>query len=246
MPNTRWNNKLKLDWPFGLVLIVTFGVLRFVAVLYGIQSGNNQYLSILFVAMILVPFVFLSKEGRQFIGFCKPKSLGGMLLSFLAGCLMCVGIYLLGIGLFGNELSNWFSYIGESYPIDLAGISNEEKQTYFIIFVLIGMTFSPFGEELLYRGVVHGSFVPAIGERKAALVDSAAFGITHLAHFGIIYHENAWTFFPVPALLWMTLIFATGMVFNYCKNITNSIWGAIIAHMAFNIMMTYLIFYHLF
>lgn len=245
MPYTRWKDTLQLNWPFGLTLIIIFGILRFSAVLYGIQSGNNQYLSILFIAMILVPFVFLSKEGRHFIGFRKPKSLGSVLLSLLAGGLICVGMYLLGQGLYGNELSNWFRYIGESYPIDLAGISNEEKRTYFIIFVLIGMTFSPFGEELLYRGVVHGSFVPALGERKAALVDSAAFSITHLAHFGIIYQENTWTFFPVPALLWMILIFASGMLFNYCKRITNSIWGAIISHMAFNIMMTYLIFYHL-
>ena len=49
------------------------------------------------------------------------------------------------------------------------------------------MTFSPIGEELFYRGIVHGSFTGRFGEQKASFFDSLTFAITHLAHFGIVY-----------------------------------------------------------
>ena len=108
------------------------------------------------------------------------------------------------------------------------------------------MTFSPLGEELLYRGLVHGCFLNKFGEKKSALIDSAAFGVTHLAHFGIVYNNNIWDFYLIPGLLWITLMFLTGLVFNISKSISNSILGAIVSHMAFNITMTYLIFYKIF
>lgn len=241
-----WSNYLTFSPILGGILILFFGLFRFIAVLYGIHSGNNQYLSFLFLAMILFPFLFLSKEGRRYIGIKKPSRPLGLLYSFLLGLVICFIIFLLGKLLYGNTLSNWFQYIGHSYPIDLSNLPNAEKSTYFIIFVLIGMTFSPLGEELFYRGVVHGMFQTQLGGRKAALIDSAAFGITHLAHFGIIYNNQNWSFLFIPALIWITLMFLTGLIFNYSKVLSGSIAGAILSHMAFNMMMTYLIFYHLF
>ena len=76
-------------------------------------------------------------------------------------------------------------------------------------------------------------------------MDSAAFGLTHLAHFGIVYIANEWHFLLVPALIWTTLIFLTGILFNICKYKSGSIWGAILSHMGFNLSMTYFIFYHI-
>lgn len=108
------------------------------------------------------------------------------------------------------------------------------------------MTFSPCGEELLYRGLIHGSLINRFGDRKSAVIDSLAFGLTHLAHFGIIYQYSSWNFYLIPSLIWIALIFVTGLTFNFCRKISDSIWGAIISHMAFNMTMTYLIFYEIF
>ena len=238
--------KLAFNWVLGLSLILFFGVLRFIAVLYGIQSGDNKYLSIIFTAMILLPFIILSKKGRQYVKIQWPKNFLSLIYSCLMGMTICFVIFLLGQTLYGNELSNWFKYIGESYPIDFNTISNADKDIYFLVFVGIGMTFSPLGEELLYRGLVHGCFLYRFGDKKSAVIDSAAFGLTHLAHFGIIYNNSTWDFYLLPGLIWVFLMFLTGLVFNISKTLSNSVWGAIVSHMAFNMTMTYLIFYHVF
>lgn len=241
-----WQYIISFDWVFGMILILIFGVSRFSAVLYGIQSGNNQYLSIIFILMILTPIIFLNRNGRRYIGIRKPGNGIWLFYSFCFGILMSSIVFILGKILYQNSLSNWFVYIGDSYPIDLTHIPKDEKLIYFIIFSLIGITFSPFGEELLYRGIVHGSFISKFGEQKAAIIDSAAFGLTHLAHFGIIYSNKEWHFLLTPAIIWVILMFITGIVFNICKSRADSIWGAVISHIGFNIAMTYYIFYHLF
>ncbi|MBT8302665.1 MAG: CPBP family intramembrane metalloprotease [Maribacter sp.] len=246
MLKNYWKGKIKYDWPFGLLLILIFAILRFTTVLYGIQSGDNKYLSFIFILMIIIPFFILSKDGKEYIKIKKPKNLTTLFYSFLLGGIICILIFFIGQILYGNELANWFKYIGESYPINFEELSISDKNIYFIIFIIIGMTFSPFGEELLYRGLIHGSLIKRFGDHKSAIIDSLAFGLTHLAHFGIIYQKGTWDFYLVPSLIWITLIFVTGLAFNYCRKISDSIWGAIISHMAFNMVMTYLIFYEIF
>jgi len=130
--------------------------------------------------------------------------------------------------------------------VDFNNISAADKKIYFFVFLGIGMTFSPIGEELLYRGLVHGTFLKKFGEYRSAILDSLAFGVTHLAHFGLIYNNEAWSFYLVPGLFWVLLMFLTGLICNVSKSMSDSIVGAIVCHMAFNITMTYLIFYKIF
>ena len=101
--------------------------------------------------------------------------------------------------LYGKTMHNWFVYISKSYA-SVAAMEGSEKQIYFLIYAVVGMTFSPIGEELLYRGIIHGSFATQLGERKASWVDSLAFAVTHLAHFGIVFISRAWTFFLSPTI----------------------------------------------
>ena len=108
---------------------------------------------------------------------------------------------------------------------------------------MIGILFSPIGEELLYRGLAHESLATRLGNRGAALVDAGAFAVTHLAHFGIVYIAGAWTLLPLPALLWVVAMFLSSLVFYAFRVLTGSILGAIVAHAAFNLAMTYVIFY---
>jgi len=113
----------------------------------------------------------------------------------------------------------------------------------FTIFAFTGMIFSPIGEELFFRGIVHESFARSIGDRKAALVDSAAFAITHISHFGFVFINNKWSFLILPTLIWVASMFLVCVLFFICKKRSGSIWGAVICHAAFNLGMIYCIFY---
>jgi len=116
---------------------------------------------------------------------------------------------------------------------------------YFLPYVKNLLDFIPIGEELFYRGLVHGSFRDNVGDNRASYIDSSAFALTHLAHFGIVYVNGQWNFLFIPSILWVLFIFITSRLFYFCKKRTGSILGAIISHAAFNVTMMYLIFYYI-
>ena len=241
-----WARFIQLNWKFGLYLIFLFGIPRFWLVQKANMTGNFSMISILFVLMWIFPFVFLTRKGRRSIGMLRPRRLAWLLYSFGLGLLGCSIMFLIGNILFDGSINNWFEYISSIYQLQTGEISANDKHIYFIIFSLIGVTFSPIGEELIYRGVIHKAIANSFGDRNAAIIDSAAFGLTHLAHFGIVYQLGEWQFLFVPALIWVLLIFGTGLLFNVCRAITGSILGAIICHAGFNLAMTYFIFYHIY
>lgn len=129
------------------------------------------------------------------------------------------------------------------------GMTPEMMEMYrnqiFMVSLLISMTFSPIGEEFLYRGMVHESFVSKFGENKASIIDSLVFMIVHLPHFGIIYNAGEWSFPLFPALLWMLCMFLISRLFFRCKVYTQSIWGSVLAHSGYNCLMMYFTFYYI-
>ncbi len=106
-----------------------------------------------------------------------------------------------------------------------------------------GMVFSPVGEELFFRGIVHSSFAKSLGNRKASIADGSAFDLTHISHFGLVFINNEWKIFIIPTLIWVLSMFLASILFYYCRKKTESILGAIICHSAFNLGMIYCIFY---
>jgi len=152
-------------------------------------------------------------------------------------------VYAAATALWGRTVANPFVYIAGSYTNVPDSLSDEARLIYFLIYAVIGILFSPIGEELLYRGIAHESIASRLGNGGAALVDAGAFALTHLAHFGIVYVAGAWTFLPLPALLWVSAMFLSSLVFYTFRVLTGSIVGAIVAHAAFNLAMTYAIFY---
>ena len=107
----------------------------------------------------------------------------------------------------------------------------------------MSMIFSPIGEELFYRGLVHGSLHEKFGSFKASMIDALAFSVTHLAHFGIVYLQSEWHFLLVPSIIWMVLIFLSGLLFTFWRNYCDSLLAAIVCHAGFNIGMVYYIMY---
>lgn len=239
-----WRHQFNYNWKFGLFLILLFGIPRFIVVLQSNVSGGYAPPAVMFFMMWFTPLIFMTRKGRKEIGFKAPRYFN-LLYAFILGVLSCAVIFGLFILLFDKSIGNAFVYIGNLGMVADATLSDADRLIYFIIAVIPSMIFSPIGEEFLYRGVIHGSFVEKFGETKASMFDSLAFAITHLAHFGIIYSLGAWSFLPMPALLWVVSMFAVSQLFFRCKVMCDSIYGAVVAHSGFNFAMMYFIFYHL-
>lgn len=237
-----WNKFFGFNWKLGLFLIVIVCIPRFILVLNANASGNYSSIGLIMSISAIAPFIFLSKYGRREIGITKPKKYSWLLIAFIAGLVVSVLLYFLGQSIYGNSYENWYNYIGRSYKIP-EGINHHDKTILFTIMALTGITFSPIGEELFFRGIVHSSFAKSIGEKKASIVDSSAFAATHISHFGLVFINNRWNFLTTPTLIWVLSMFFVSVLFFVFKRYSGSILGAIICHSAFNLGMIYCIFY---
>lgn len=240
-----WQRFFSYNWIFGLFLILLFGIPRFALVLQANVSGKYNFAFIIFFLMWFAPLVFLTKQGRRSMGMKRPNHYVRLLFSFIAGVLSCAVVFGLFLLLYEKAEGNAFVYIAKAGGVP-AGLADLDRLIYFLIAAIPSMLFSPIGEEFLYRGVVHGSFVQRFGETKASFFDSSAFALTHLAHFGIVYQITGWAFLPVPAVLWVFSMFTVSQVFFRCKLMCDSIYGAVFAHAGFNFAMMYFIFYSIY
>ncbi|MEQ8477778.1 MAG: CPBP family glutamic-type intramembrane protease [Fulvivirga sp.] len=240
--NSYWHRFFKFDWKFGLFLILLVCIPRFVLVLLANQTGNYASIGTIMFISAAIPFIFLSRISLSSIGICGTRKFKALFIAFVSGIILSLLLYFIGTVLFGNTYQNWYVYIGKSYNIPEV-ISPEAKMTMFIIMATVGMIFSPIGEELYFRGIVHGSFAQSLGDKKASYVDSAAFAITHIAHFGLVFVNGTWDFYFLPTLLWVAGMFFTSVVFFKMKQLSGSLLGAILCHAGFNLGMIYSIFY---
>lgn len=237
-----WNKIFRFNWKFGLFLILIVCIPRFILVLNANASGNYSSIGMIMFVSAVAPFIFLSKYGRRKIGITKPERYNWLFIAFASGLIFSILLYFLGQSLYGNSYKNWYQYIGKSYSIP-TGIDAHSKAILFAIMALTGMTFSPIGEELFFRGIVHASFAKSIGEKKASIVNSSAFAITHISHFGLVFINSQWIFYIIPAIIWVTSMFLVSVLFFILKQRSYSLLGAMICHSAFNLGMIYCIFY---
>ncbi|MFN8256780.1 MAG: CPBP family intramembrane glutamic endopeptidase [Bacteroidales bacterium] len=237
-----WNRFFKPDWKFGLFLLLIICIPRFLLVLQANETGNYGYIGIIMFISATVPFIFMNSHGRKEIGIVKTNNLKALVYALLAGLVLSYLLYLIGNYLYAGTYKNWYEYIGKSYNIP-AEITGQEKKIMFAIMAITGMTFSPVGEEFFFRGIVHHSFANSIGDKKASIIDSLAFSFTHISHFGLVFINNTWDFYLIPALIWVISMFFVSIIFFQMKRITGSIWGAVLCHSGFNLGMIYCIFY---
>lgn len=237
-----WNRFFSLNEKFGLFLILLICVPRFLLVLQANVSCNYSSIGIIMVASAVAPFLFLPKHGREQIGIIKPKRYNQLLIGLLLGLIFSFLLFYIGKGFFGNTYQNWYNYIGRSYHISPT-LTGYNKAMLFVIMASTGMIFSPIGEELFFRGIVHVSFSKSLGDKKASLIDSTAFALTHISHFGLVYLSGVWKLLLLPTLIWIVSMFFASMIFFRIKKQSGSIWGAVICHAGFNLGMIYCIFY---
>jgi len=237
-----WRKYFGFNWKFGSFLLLIICIPRFILVLKANETGNYSLIGLVMFISAWIPFLFLNRQGLQQIGIKKTKKFQILVYALIFGLAFSLLLYFPGVELFGGSYENWYEYIGKSYHIP-ESISAQDKKIMFLTMSITGMTFSPIGEELFFRGIVHGSFAKSIGDKKASIIDSLAFALTHLSHFGLVFVANKWDFYLIPALIWVTSMFLVSVLFFQMKKLTNSIWGAVLCHSGFNLGMIYCIFY---
>lgn len=237
-----WSKYFNFDWKFGIFLILLICIPRFLLVMNTDITENYSSISIIMLISALTPFVFLNKNGLKQIGLITPKNTFWLLLALLIGIAFSIFLYYIGNLIGGGTYHNWYVYIGKAYS-SISQISNHERLIYFLIYSLSAMTFSPIGEELFFRGILHGAFSQSIGDKRASLVDGFTFAITHICHFGLVFVNNEWKFLLVPTLIWVIAMFILSILISITKKYSGSILGAIICHAGFNLGMGFSIFY---
>jgi membrane protease YdiL (CAAX protease family) len=193
-----------------------------------------------FFAMWFVPIVFLSKAGRRTIGLTKVKKPIWLLWAPLMGAAASFAIFGIGYLLFGDTSDNWYVSIQNSWNID-DSMMGMDRMTLFALFAIPSMIFSPIGEEIFFRGMVHESFKEKGGPRIALAANTLAFAAVHGMHHGF----QPGNFHLVSGLLWVTLIAGVAWMFTLCRQKGGSIWPAVLCHAAFNVTMTATVFWAL-
>lgn len=150
---------------------------------------------------------------------CKWKQKPNYAKAFSVKNCLC----LLGIGLFGQYAMSFvlnlihiaFPAIFENYQKVTQAVSLDNDFPLVILFLVVIL--GPIAEEVLFRGVLYGQLREVCSVTQAALIAGVLFGA---------YHKNL-----------VQGIYATifGIILAYLYEKTNTIWGAIITHMMFNL-----------
>lgn len=237
----RWTNAGISLFPVAVTAGLLFAAVRAIGMI-----GQQQYRFVLplgFVLMMLMPFIFLNRDGRKKTGFVKSNARVYYLYAVGAGALMALICYAAGLLLFGLTSDNWYVSIKNSYhnSMDVSAIA---LSTQFIIFTIPAILFSPAGEEIFFRGFLQLGLSQLYSYRRAMIIDSLFFALVHLFHHGFVKDSSGVIhFYPLSGFLWVVLMFCTALVFAWLKRSSDSIYPAIVAHAVFNVTMNITIFY---
>jgi hypothetical protein len=154
----------------------------------------------------------------------------------LFGVLAAIVIGLIGLLLFDWSPDNWYVSFGQTMLRDrqLAGLPP------LMLAITLGIPaalFSPVGEELFFRGLLHTAIEDVAGRAAAVLFTAASFGLIHLFHHGLAPTREGLQVFAVSGAIWLVLVMGLSVLFSLCRTRSGSIWAAVASHAAFNVAM---------
>ena len=84
-----WSRRFRLDWQLGLALILLFGIPRFYLVMQAYVDGSYQWVSVLFLVMMAVPYVLMTKF-RAVVDRVDPAGQAALVVDRIwrVGCLL--------------------------------------------------------------------------------------------------------------------------------------------------------------
>jgi membrane protease YdiL (CAAX protease family) len=238
-----WQSLLRRAWIVNLLLFLALAILRGVG-LFG-PVGVRMLIMLAFFLMWFLPFIFLSKDGRRAIGIRRVEKPLWLIWGLLMGLVGALAIFAVGYAFFGRSEDNWYISIRDSWAID-SSMQQLPMGMLFLIYTLPAMIFSPVGEEFFFRGMIHEGAREAWGPKVGTAMNTLAFGGVHLLHHGLIWDGNGLHVLWVSGLLWVLLMMGMSWLFTQCRQRSGSIWPAVVAHSAFNLGMSVVIFCFLF
>lgn len=164
------------------------------------------------VTLLVFGFWYKHREDKKKI---RPDYRG----VFTAKVLLCLA----GIGFFGQYAAGFLMTlvrvaipsIFENYERITQAVSLDNGSPYLMLFLVVIL--GPIAEEFLFRGVIYGKLRDVFTVTQAAVISGAIFGI---------YHKN------VVQGIYAALF---GILLAYIFEKTQTIWGAIVMHMIFNL-----------
>jgi CAAX protease family protein len=230
-----WANLAAAPWIVGALLSVIAAVSRG-ALMLEPSRGTGPWLPVYFLTLAATPFVFLTREGRRSIGLYARPGAKWALLAVVMGALAAVGVGALGSLLYGGSLDNWYVTVAETMLSDerLRAVPTSQL---LVTLAVPAALFSPVGEEMFFRGVLHASVAVRAGHGVAAVVSAAAFGLMHVFHHGVSATPTGVHVRLVSGGIWVVLTFALSLLLISIRLRSKSMWSAVACHAAFNVTM---------
>jgi membrane protease YdiL (CAAX protease family) len=230
-----WANLVAAPWILG-ALVSVIAVASRGALMLGPSRGTGPWLPLYFLVLAATPFVFLTREGRRSIGLnTRPGAKWG-LLAVLIGVLAGAGAGALGSLLYGASLDNWYVTVGQTMLSDERLRAMPTGQL-FVALAVPAALFSPVGEELFFRGVLHESVAARTGHGVAAALSAAAFGLMHAFHHGVTATAAGIDVRLSSGGIWVVLTITLGLLLIGIRLRSRSMWSAVSCHAAFNVAM---------
>ncbi len=222
-------------WKLAALLLAIVAAWRGVLLL-GAAGGRGPWMVAHFVFMAALPFVFLTREGRIAIGLRRPSRPRWLLWGPLLGALAAIVIGLIALLLFEWSPDNWYVSFGQTMLRDhrLAGLA---PVTLAITLGIPAAVFSPVGEELFFRGLLHTAIETVAGRMVALVTTAVSFGVIHLFHHGLALTGDGIQILAVSGSIWLVLVMGLSLLFTLCRTRSGSIWPSVASHAAFNVAM---------
>ena len=235
-----WKKRRANGLAIGFVFAILFAAVRGFGML-GPQAAR-PLIPLGFVIMMVLPFIFLTAEGRRQIGLRKSNARITYAAALLYGVAAASLCFLLGVLVFDKGPDNWFITIRNYYIGQVPGGSELPLQTFFIAVTIPALIFSPIGEELFFRGFLQDALQTRFGLQVSMVIESGIFGLVHLFHHGLVRSPDGIDFYPLSGMLWVALMFLTAYGFALLRKQSGSIYPSIVAHVVFNLTMNLCIF----
>ena len=228
-----WTRFAGPPWLVSLLALAILAALRFIAV-FGPPAAEVLFF-LQFVLAWALPFILLTPDGRRQIGLREhgltPASLA---FSALAGACCALGVFALGMVLYGNSPDNWCVSLRDYLRVsDMRFVLH--PAVLYALYTVPALIFTPIADELLFRGIMQQAFTIRWNASLATLVNCLSYGFMYLYFHAIWQDAAGFHIRLVSGALTVLLLAAVGLVFTLCRLRSGSLWPAMAAHAAFNL-----------
>jgi hypothetical protein len=207
-----WSRIYSGAWLYSVVLFVVFAALRTYAT-FGPAKARPLFL-FQFLLMWLLPFILLTRSGRQEIGICKVSRPAWLLWGPLLGALAAAGAVAVGFALYGYGSDNWIITLRNTYREVAVPMG---KWPAIAVLALPAAIVSPVGEEFFFRGLFYFSPKRVTSNGIAACANSFAFASVHLLVHGVSRDAAGLHVRLGSGLMWLLVIMGMAWVLTVCR-----------------------------